>query len=404
MGPRPSRRSLCAFAIIALALPGAGGSALAADAETLADGWKRSYPVGDAASGGGGVYQLIVQDGWLHVSRKTADDRLEWYIMLAEVAADEVPQVTREAGSSYFAVSYRDGRYFIREDGAHLLCIRQEKDPPSEAQPIARLVGRSFTRRGRCTSGTESTTLAGWEIDEAFFVTCGPSSTRADVFVRLNSTAAITRSGRGAALEGMESSPIAHGFAGDATLVDDGRFLHVSRAVEARPGQTPAADGAEPPLPPLPSRGWINVNEPVSWADLGGRVVLVDFWASWCPACETAAPQTQRLYARYRDQGLTVVGVHVARGTDQAASFARAHGVTYPIVTDNDNRMGAACNITGVPTYYLLDRQGRIASGPTHSLPTADEIESLLGPSDRPRAATEPDSTPEGAHRPEAAP
>ena len=88
-------------------------------------------------------------------------------------------------------------------------------------------------------------------------------------------------------------------------------------------------------------------------------------------------PHTQQLHARYKDKGLAVIGVHVSRGASRAQAFVRSHGLTFPVLLDDGGTSGRY-GIRAIPTYFLVDRRGRIVSGPTHTPPSAEEIERLL--------------------------
>jgi peroxiredoxin len=121
----------------------------------------------------------------------------------------------------------------------------------------------------------------------------------------------------------------------------------------------------------------------VSLADLRGKVVWVDFWASWCPPCRAETPVLRDLYARDRDRGLELVAVSVQESTtDDIRSYATTYGLTYPIVADLTGAIFRAWRVYGLPTQFLLDRDGvirAVVQGPVDAS-TADAIvEPLLG-------------------------
>jgi thiol-disulfide isomerase/thioredoxin len=119
----------------------------------------------------------------------------------------------------------------------------------------------------------------------------------------------------------------------------------------------------------------------VHLADLRGKVVLVDFWATWCGPCQYTTPALVRLSHRFQSRGLKVVGVDVDQdGPGLVPLFAQRFGVDYPLVYD-DGQVSEQYNIRGLPTVVLIDRQGRIAhvhTGAATEDDLADLIEGLL--------------------------
>ncbi len=97
---------------------------------------------------------------------------------------------------------------------------------------------------------------------------------------------------------------------------------------------------------------------PVRMADLRGKVVLVDFWASWCAPCRQELPVLERLYARYRDRGFVVVGVNVDRERANMAEFVRRFRLTFPVVHDGEHRVADRYGPRTMPSSYLVDRGG----------------------------------------------
>jgi peroxiredoxin len=95
-------------------------------------------------------------------------------------------------------------------------------------------------------------------------------------------------------------------------------------------------------------------------ADLRGKVVLLNFWATWCPPCVTELPAMERLYQRHRAQGFTVLAVSLdSAGAPAVATFVREHALTFPIGLDAAWDVARVYGVRGLPTTALLDRQGR---------------------------------------------
>jgi thiol-disulfide isomerase/thioredoxin len=116
--------------------------------------------------------------------------------------------------------------------------------------------------------------------------------------------------------------------------------------------------------PALATGEWIN-SEPVKLEDLRGRVVLVDFWTFGCYNCRNTLPFVKSWNDRYREKGLTVIGVHSPefdeeRKIENLRREVVSLGIRYPIVTDNDYQTWKAYNVEAWPTIFLLDKQGRI--------------------------------------------
>lgn len=98
----------------------------------------------------------------------------------------------------------------------------------------------------------------------------------------------------------------------------------------------------------------------ISSADLRGKVVVVDFWATWCQPCKKEMPGYQKLVDRYGSQGFAVVGLKfdTMMDTEDPVLFAKKMGVRYPLAVDADDLKQKFGGIEGLPTTMLYDRQG----------------------------------------------
>ncbi len=96
----------------------------------------------------------------------------------------------------------------------------------------------------------------------------------------------------------------------------------------------------------------------VDLASHRGSVVVVDFWASWCEPCAEAVPALERIYQRYRGQGLVVIGVSEDNSEQNARSFLSRARPTFPIVLDSNRSIANAYRPPTMPTSYIVDRQG----------------------------------------------
>jgi cytochrome c biogenesis protein CcmG/thiol:disulfide interchange protein DsbE len=100
----------------------------------------------------------------------------------------------------------------------------------------------------------------------------------------------------------------------------------------------------------------------VALSSYRGKVVVLNFWASWCGPCRTEAPLLERWHRKLRNQQASVVGVDVLDVTGDAQAFIREHGLSYPQLRDADGSKLKRFDIVGYPETIVLDRQGRIAA------------------------------------------
>ena len=127
-------------------------------------------------------------------------------------------------------------------------------------------------------------------------------------------------------------------------------------------GNVSANDG--PVAPEFAPGTWIN-SEGLTLKGLRGRVVLVEFWTFGCYNCRNTLPYVKRWDERYRDKGLTVVGVHSPefdeeKNIDNVRRETASLGIRYPVVTDNDYATWRAYNVEAWPTIFILDKASRI--------------------------------------------
>jgi peroxiredoxin len=95
--------------------------------------------------------------------------------------------------------------------------------------------------------------------------------------------------------------------------------------------------------------------------DLKGQVVLVNFWATWCPPCRAEMPGFQRVYEAKQSSGFAVVGVSMDDASRaHVVSFLRDHGIRYPVAMATTDVVEAFGGVTSYPTSFLIDRQGRV--------------------------------------------
>ena len=100
---------------------------------------------------------------------------------------------------------------------------------------------------------------------------------------------------------------------------------------------------------------------PLSLETERGKVVVVNFWASWCyPACYEEAPVLERNWQAYRDRGVVVLGVDIQDREEAARKFIKDFGLTFPNAQDTTGTVSVDYGVYGVPETFFIDRQGRI--------------------------------------------
>ena len=121
-----------------------------------------------------------------------------------------------------------------------------------------------------------------------------------------------------------------------------------------------------------------------SLPDLKGKVVLVDFFASWCEPCKESFPAMEALYQKYGSQGLVIVAVNLDKKRQDMEDFLKEHAASFTIVRDASNKLVGRVKIPTMPSSFLLDRDGRVHAfhrgfkGAETRTEYAREIESLL--------------------------
>lgn len=99
----------------------------------------------------------------------------------------------------------------------------------------------------------------------------------------------------------------------------------------------------------------------VSSAEFKGKVVVLDFWATWCPPCRAEIPGYIALQKKYADKGVVIIGVSVdEQGAAAVVPFAKAQGINYRMLLANDDAVAAFGNIQAIPTTFVIDRDGNI--------------------------------------------
>ncbi|MEE4302420.1 MAG: TlpA disulfide reductase family protein [Pseudomonadales bacterium] len=134
-------------------------------------------------------------------------------------------------------------------------------------------------------------------------------------------------------------------------------FLALVLMIAATAVQAEPKVGAPAPNFTLPSQD----GSPVSLADLRGEVVLLNFWATWCPPCRQEMPLLDQLHSRYSPLGFTLLGVNVEQESELAKQFlANEVPVSFPVLFDPEESVSELYGVPAMPTSVLIDRKGNV--------------------------------------------
>ena len=156
--------------------------------------------------------------------------------------------------------------------------------------------------------------------------------------------------------------------------------------------RVPSAIGAPLSSSPSPREGFLAPDftldtlqgEKVTLSHLRGKIVVVNFWATWCLPCRKETPALEKAYEQYEDSGMVILGVNL---TDQDSvsdveSFVQEFKLTYPILLDRDGSVSNLYQIEGLPTTFFINREGiirtMIVGGPMSETFIRSKIETLL--------------------------
>jgi cytochrome c biogenesis protein CcmG/thiol:disulfide interchange protein DsbE len=172
--------------------------------------------------------------------------------------------------------------------------------------------------------------------------------------------------------------------AGIITLVAVLTLLAVVLVVALAPKGKPA-DGILPADPsgyaaPALSLTRLDGNGKISLADLKGKPVVVNFWASWCVTCKEEAPVVAAAEKRWRDKGVVFLGIDALDKDDAARAFEQRYGFEYDSVVDPEGTTANAWRVTAYPESFFIGRDGRIVSAVRNAVDeaTIDENISLI--------------------------
>ena len=135
-----------------------------------------------------------------------------------------------------------------------------------------------------------------------------------------------------------------------------------------------------------PDFSWQNAEgKVVHLSDLKGKVVLIDFWATWCGPCRMTIPHVEAIYKKFKNKGVVVIGVNLDNQSSRqkVEQFIKEKGITYLVIGDPNGAVASQYGATSIPRFFFIDKHGRIAKmvvgyNPNMEQTFSEEIESLL--------------------------
>ena len=122
----------------------------------------------------------------------------------------------------------------------------------------------------------------------------------------------------------------------------------------------------------------------ITLSELRGKIVVINFWTTWCPPCREETPALEASYEAYKDSEVVILGLNL---TDQDSlkdveAFVQEFGLTYPVLLDHDGSVGLMYQLNGLPTTFFINREGIIRTvvvgGPMSETFIRSKIEALL--------------------------
>lgn len=116
---------------------------------------------------------------------------------------------------------------------------------------------------------------------------------------------------------------------------------------------------------PMPDFGVASLasGAPVKLSSLRGKIVLVNFWATWCPPCRSEMPSIDKLWNATKDKPFYIMGISEGEEKTTVSTFIAKNGYSYPIFLDGGSQIGSMFGVDGIPTTYVVDKAGNAIAG-----------------------------------------
>jgi cytochrome c biogenesis protein CcmG, thiol:disulfide interchange protein DsbE len=130
------------------------------------------------------------------------------------------------------------------------------------------------------------------------------------------------------------------------------------------------------PAIPISLDNWIN-SEPLELEKLKGKIVVLDFWATWCGPCIAGIPKLNAMAEKYAAD-VVFIGICHPRGAEKMADTVTAKGIAYPVAVDTDSEAIMAYKVNGFPDYHIIDREGKVVLADCANAKVEEVIQKLL--------------------------
>jgi peroxiredoxin len=101
----------------------------------------------------------------------------------------------------------------------------------------------------------------------------------------------------------------------------------------------------------------------VRFSDFKGKIVFLNFWATWCPACRLEMPSMEKLHNRFRNKDFVMIAIDLQEPASTVRAFLKDHHLTFTALLDSDGEAAALFSVTSIPVTFILDKEGNIIGG-----------------------------------------